>query len=1556
MDSKLIAAIMQIAPTGPDGFEGLIAKLLMALTGRRFRLAKSGSQAGRDMSMRHASSNVVTVECKRYGKKTELDERELLGEFVQAISDISDLDLWILVTSRDVPSQLYEALHQQARYSHIEFLSISTGDGEPSSLEALCAQSPETVISHVEPKVSKEQKDELEQLLKEIAAHPLFPTTIERLREKFLSPFIGYDNWRSAQNQWLVNCLASEKESRAHFSQPLNIGDPATAFVPRKLAWARLDKWFSGWKETHEMLVMQGEEGDGKTWAVASWLDQNSPKQDDFPAIVFLSSHKVDSNEPLSLLSGVISRRLPTLQTEDWERRLHRWTEKPMGDVPSLLLVFDGINERYAATWWRELVEQLSAQPWHNSVAVIITCRTAYWQRHFENLRHFQVNIHILSPYDDEELTTALAYHNLSHSDILDELLPLIRKPRYFDLMTKHRERMAKSGDVTVARLIYEDWRDRLQRKGIDLDDAAFQDLIKELASRYLKGQDYVKERDLDALLPSYRDKQAIVEELRTGGILQARRGHYQVDERLLIHGFSLLLVDQLEKESIANKRAWSEIIADWLEPQAEMDIKASICEFAALHALSRPELPQKAKVAILNAWVSSHNPGKEAGPNFAAYYPADPACYMELAEIVWSDASDNPWAQKLLMHTFLKWHNTPQPTDQLCSTFERWLGFVHLYGVSYQRGKTEEDAERLRQKICDRVGSDLQPGTFTFAARPLIATEDDGLLRLGRAALAIISHLPRGPFVQAIATGCVAEAIMGTPAKYDLFKWVMSTASQSVWVEVKQEVKQLLETDSLASKQAAYRLLSFEGSREAQELQSTFPNNLFPPSPSHEAYERDPCTSIFAWNQEACEDCFQRQDLTPHYIAIRSKHHCVNPNLSIPVGLGTRLEPLVELINLDLVWSHMTSTKDDIAFDEYESSLCAYAPYAVAGLVRRIVRQADLREELALRQLAWRLKEHCLIFEERETSSIYRAWKGLYEGISVWSKTQQDAEMFLFGSVLAKLDAREQFEHLLKRPDEAPDLTNYEPHFLPMTDWDIVWNELDSSQNIKRRQRVLWFLSAHPDAIPRERISEKLVLFLGHKDSLVRSSILKILYFTEDEQATNMFIESGWTWDKSFCDRENHWGNLLLCKHGGCLTYLELRSRVHPTYLGYAVSCLGMKDDEIYQCAEDTHHLWSRIGVETPDLPADFPPTDLETGEKVAERTRLRLSPTTLSRSVTFMSRNFTWGGTTADNSTGIFQSWESSNEERHNLVQIARRAIEEQIEAGNLWFDQHFHTDELEQILDRRPDLVSKWVEFALADTDDAVRRIRLARSFYEALCTVLLRREPDIGSQLYWRLDTSGGITVRDAHSKIRVLNYALFKAPATDGIQDTWKRRLEQCTTDQELMQVAIVAQHGNGRNWLQSYIEQRVHSSAPLEKSRSFTLLGFTEAEEGFEVLSELLKTEPDPWIKDLLRTSLRRWQTNAWAKHWFRRFLIIDDSVAAWAAFRLLLQCVDSRFWLWQQDIQSEVGNSTQLEKRIAFLKDNLDTIEKKIRKNEESLKKYLFGQKTKSGQAWPWM
>jgi hypothetical protein len=136
--ANLQSALLLLKPSGPEGFEGLIQHLLSALTGFQFYLAQSGTQAGRDLATPRVGT-VLAVECKRYGTGTELDGTELLGKLTHAEMTVSGLDVWVLVTSREVPEQLYSVLEAAGRRLSVDVQVVADQDGTPSTLEALWA-------------------------------------------------------------------------------------------------------------------------------------------------------------------------------------------------------------------------------------------------------------------------------------------------------------------------------------------------------------------------------------------------------------------------------------------------------------------------------------------------------------------------------------------------------------------------------------------------------------------------------------------------------------------------------------------------------------------------------------------------------------------------------------------------------------------------------------------------------------------------------------------------------------------------------------------------------------------------------------------------------------------------------------------------------------------------------------------------------------------------------------------------------------------------------------------------------------------------------------------------------------------------------------------------------------------------------------------------------------------------------------------------------------------------------------------------------------------------
>jgi hypothetical protein len=1550
--------LSRLEPTGPKGFEGLIASLLSRLTGRQFFLANAGRQWGRDMTSERRGT-VAAVECKRYGTNSELDERELQGELTQAVISITDLDLWVLVASRNIPDQIYTALNEAAARFDVEFRTISGGDGSPSSLEALLASSPETVLSFLDAILSEQEKQDVSNSLGQIKAQAEFNQRLSAIKEAFSEQSLGYDHWRMAQNEWLASRFRTEN-TQAAFGQPLNVAANQIKLIERTAAWQKLDSWLQDWPKTREPFAILGEEGDGKTWAIASWIDRRMLSAEQAPPVVFLSSSQASSNEPFELFSETITRQLRLQSSNFSEKRLERWLRRTVNDVPLILLVLDGINERHRPDWWRKLLEQLRDEPWQDRVAVLITSRADYWLENFGNYRTLSVQNWTLSSYDDVELKSALAVHGLGINDISENLLPFIRKPRYLDIVVRLRKTLGQSGDITLARIIYEDWRDRWERKSATpLSETAFQQIIQELATRKREGIDHLRTHEMGALLSPLGDVALSLDELRSSGIL-VREGHqYRVDERRLILGFGLLLAEEVRKASLDVEQDFRQVIATWLEPHKEMDLKAAICGYAAYHALVRNDFSLSARVALLRAWLNSHTPGATVEEAFVAYLPLSPESYINLAETVWSAGMENPWAQQLVMNAFLRWKDSPKVNATFNTAFERWLGFVHPNGYPVQRHSDNKNLESVKAEIAERCGHSLSPGPLSIARTVLTVTTDDGYLQLGRVALAVISHLPRKPFVHAIAIGCIADSVMGHPNKGDLISWVLESSSENLWADVEREVDRLLEDGHIVAKQAAHRLLSYEGSSAAINRKQTLPNNLFPPNSLWEQYKRDPCASGFAWRREHCEQCLQRQDLRLSFRVAQANKFCVDPSLQVPAEFIEALQSLAKTIQFQFVWSTLSHNKADSELDDIELACCAFAPRVFAETVRQIFRTSEGRTDVALRQICFQLAEHYPIFLEEEWKVILSSWEKLRTGLQDGSESVQTAECFFFSSVLHTLSASDQLKQLLSRPSNAVDLLSFENNYKPVINWDEIRAILGSISDPTTIRRVLWFISVHPQIVPEDVISHVKSL-IEYDDPRIRSTALKILYLVRGSTGRDAVVASTWSWGPKRDPEENHLGSLMLCETGRSIAYTELRSRIHPAYLGFAISKRGSDKKEIEQFAENIDTIWGTVARVAPDLPKDFPLIEIlrEPSSDAKPFHRIGLSRSDASSSVRIISRDAFWGGTSHIKEEDIEELFNpKTKEQQKSLIKIAREALEEQIEAGNVWFAREFSIETLDEVVMLRPDLVDRWLAPIINDEPIARKLLILARSFYESLCEILLNISPEKGIRLYRQLtDKGSAMRFLASGTRIPIIHYALFRSKPVEPILEAWDSRLKDCKTDRELLEIAIAAQEGGATDWLWRTIKDGRNSNIILNQARSVMLLAFLEGDQSAQKLREQLKSNPETLIDKLVTEVWQLSQNNTWAKYWFSRFLSTGEHTLAWASFRLFLACVDSRFWVWQKDFPKDPEPTSLNHQRWQFCIENFQKIALKTDKNEKRLCETFLLHKILANQVWPWM
>jgi hypothetical protein len=472
--TTLAILLRRLYATGPSGFEGLILGLIEDLTGYPLYLARSGDQSGRDMRSARNAGAVIAVECKRYGTDTELDKTELVGKLTEAVTTIPYLDSWVLVASRAVSDQLYTSIERAARELRIEFCIVSD-DGTPSTLDVLCANGRSRILDFLR-NIDDDERNAWRQSLDCIRELPEYARTLDRLRAELQRP-AGYEWWRKESHRWLVERSRTVQSSHAAFGQILNVTgmEDAGRLIRRASAHDALDRWYDHWGQNREGLAITGEEGDGKTWAVASWLLDRCRRNSAFPPVMWLGAGNISDRTPVRGLAEILAARFGKDATY-WSGYLARWLAREPTSSPTALLVLDGLNERHSQTFWREFLQSARASEWRAHIGVLTTTRTEHW-RYYRGLASLGFEDWTLGPFNNEEFARALAASGLAPDDIPPEVRQLARKPRYFDLVAQHRGRLVEAGDVTVARLVYEDWRDRFERKILPLDDVGFRDL-----------------------------------------------------------------------------------------------------------------------------------------------------------------------------------------------------------------------------------------------------------------------------------------------------------------------------------------------------------------------------------------------------------------------------------------------------------------------------------------------------------------------------------------------------------------------------------------------------------------------------------------------------------------------------------------------------------------------------------------------------------------------------------------------------------------------------------------------------------------------------------------------------------------------------------------------------------------------------------------------------------------------------------------------------------------------------------------------------------------------
>ena len=514
----------KLEPTGRGGFEGLVADLCEASTGQRFRLSGSGSQEGQDSRSESGYGNRIKVEAKHYAKSA-LNLRELTAEIVQATAPGSGVDLWVLAASCAVTDQHAVALEEIANRQHIEILFLDLGNDGLPRMAVLMATFPQRVEDWIRRHEVPFQFSDLLTALNELSTEQTFASARDQLQDKLRSTLLGYDDARERSKRQFLQAMRDQGNALAFFNQRVAVRSGEVHRIRRVSIHDQLTSWWTDASLGQKRAAVIGEEGTGKTWAAMDWVVDRI-EAGVMPILLPFSgvAESISAAETVeTFLPKLLVKWTGIGDQSFWVGRINRWFASPAPSGPLILLLADGLNER-PTVHWPSFLRTLDEERWRKHVAVLATDRAAHWRPNCarSGLDGFQ-EISV-GGYSDWELEQALKGKGIGLNSIPQELGPLIRKPRYCELVCQHFDEMKNDADFTIERLILLDARHRSVLKRGAMTESEFIEVLKNLAS-YYRTSPTVRLSAVESLLPFTDPERRIHQEIIDGGLLVPRPG-----------------------------------------------------------------------------------------------------------------------------------------------------------------------------------------------------------------------------------------------------------------------------------------------------------------------------------------------------------------------------------------------------------------------------------------------------------------------------------------------------------------------------------------------------------------------------------------------------------------------------------------------------------------------------------------------------------------------------------------------------------------------------------------------------------------------------------------------------------------------------------------------------------------------------------------------------------------------------------------------------------------------------------------------------------------------
>lgn len=1507
---KLQELLLELPKDG-KAFERLVARALEEVLGRRVWVSGGGYQSGGDMVTDAQTPPVVRLEAKRYSPDTALYKRELLGEVTQAVQNYAGLDLWILATTRDVDAGLQEQLRADGseRGIGIEILDLSASP--KSGLALLLASTAEETEALIHEALGPDLASRYRTILEGIRDQC---GTADELRSRVIRPesYFGYIASRARQD--LRIRAGNPQLARKSFGQVL----PGTTNVRRQEAFEALEEWYDTHPEHAGAFLLHGEEGVGKTWAAIDWTLEKSESEQLLP-ITLSSSDAAAMVDLDQTLAAWLVKLFRGTSEQHWRRRVSRWLQ--VSELRNrILLMIDGLNQSPRSKW-RKILHQifLLEDPTHGAnpttmdssegrhgpqsevtIAALITCRTGFWEEKIEPLPDFPVDKREISGFTDSELSKFLQRSGRRLQEFTNrEVRDLLKIPRYSDLVVQHYDRLVESGEITKDSLLFEDWRDRFERKvEYPLSPDAFRQLLVDVAERTQNRQGSVPKSELRAELP-LEESEEVLAELTTSGVIECDdRGRLRLEPNRLYHALGFLLLDSLLSSSAASEEEIRELIAQHLQPAA-LDAHASICT-AAIFAATKRATPEQITRELFAAFLSLQNIA-EQWTAIAGFFPVFPEIYRELVErsIGAEKVDEQEW--NLLQYAYLKWCDVPSYHSLMMEHCRPWLTLLPLQlpQVHYRESKFGEE---YQQELKEFIGCDLEEREYIVHGSRFRIVDSTGLSRyhsLGRIVLSGVATRISPDVIRDWALRVIAARHGSGDSS---MAWVIRFLDRETTTRLRDEIDAMLRIEHRAWQHAAYWLAGLIPDGSGQDLRARSTHRA-----AHLDLEdtSDPCYGTH-WSRENCAECLRREDQRLHWKVVNIANQSIDPQFTLPKDIESLLiegmEEKLEGIDIEKLHRSGGTTEADIQLREYGPAFSRWTPTRWADANRKILRDVDLNfdysdtdtegdseGEKSRQKKLWHYQQWSsfvesiiLILSQDDIDFLWDFWSEhvrhpLGERKSPGSSDAVDfAENDLHRAILAVADPDRCVELIRIRPASDPlcrgDTVDALPLCLNQDQACTIWESLFDRSINEVKNKSFFFLLEEPS------------LKAGQVDRLVE------LAAADDPREVALFAVIS--------------SNKELMR--------KLVARGQALYLDSATELYWLPDEAVF------NDLSLEALVRSSSIPI--------LSHLIPGRSR------TDAEQFAYLLRSFVENG---EDEWHAQRHWTRNPRKRWPFSLEGLRAAVEAEPTSLDYLVSQFNED----WTDYPPERHSYQLYIAICE--------HLLSSGDTERGVPMLDRLASVERETSWLGQTTNG-------PSLDVLRL-MARTSMADGVTARLCHYLDTCVFDRQLKDLAALFETGSD-DWLWQKIETDLGSDRALIVARAMMLAGFAcDSDRAVALLKGLTFTK-GAWLDRVRRGALQIAERDVWARHWFSEFISRTCNVQAWAAFKLFEASVDWRYSGWGQKMLEKHGHGYRdRSRKMAHLRLNEARIWKKIEKYEEKTVKEKFCLTKIAKQLFPW-